>query len=358
MVTTHSMHSRVWNRTDPLTPSEYSTLKTSGIKRLYWQLGELESHGTTLVLRRTAEHGLDATFTARPDSNLEIIPVVRIATAIRSPEQFSGEALGMALRPVADASPDREMQVDFDCPSRLLPVYAERLRVAKRVADIRRLTITALADWVNAPEAPRLWPEVDAVYPMLYDMQTDPVPAAGDSSPCRPGGCSTRRTRRATAGLAALPSRLVRRAAGLCARNALRSCRIFAWAPAELGLGRSLVQPRLDPRPSTRRRHDDPACYAATRVGQDVVAMGSYLAVRTAALSAIRAGIAQADATGARGWSCSGYPTRRRHCGPRARGWSLPQLLALLPSETKTTDHALRLKLRHAEDGSDRWILR
>lgn len=154
-------------------------LRSAGIRRLYWQAGELELRGGEFVFHRNAP-----TFDDAAQDGPEIVPVVRLATAIRSPEAFRGEALGRALRPVADTSQGRRIQLDFDCPDRLLPVYAERLRVARGVAEIRELTITALAGWSEAPGRAALFAAADAVFPMLYDAETDPVP--GDDGKPRP----------------------------------------------------------------------------------------------------------------------------------------------------------------------------
>lgn len=155
----------VWNRAAPLTPAERIALRAAGVGRLYWQVGELELRGGELALRRTA-----AAWEA--GDGPEIIPAVRVSTSIRSPEQFTGEALGRALQPLGP-----EVQLDFDCPDRLLPVYAARLRAARAVAGLRRLTITALAGWADAPGRDALWSAVDAVFPMLYDTTADPASA-------------------------------------------------------------------------------------------------------------------------------------------------------------------------------------
>jgi len=43
------------------------------------------------------------------------------------------------------------VQVDFDCPSRLLPAYAERIAAAKRAWPEVRVTVTTLPTWLKAP---------------------------------------------------------------------------------------------------------------------------------------------------------------------------------------------------------------
>jgi len=48
------------------------------------------------------------------------------------------------------------VQVDFDCPSRLLPAYAGRIAAAKRAWPEVRVTVTALPTWLKEPGFARL----------------------------------------------------------------------------------------------------------------------------------------------------------------------------------------------------------
>lgn len=48
------------------------------------------------------------------------------------------------------------VQVDFDCPSRLLPAYAERIAAAKRAWPEVRVTVTTLPTWLKEPGFARL----------------------------------------------------------------------------------------------------------------------------------------------------------------------------------------------------------
>ena len=346
----------VWNRADPLTADERVRLRAARIKRLYWQVGELELHAGELVFRRT-----DASSSASepPGTGLEIIPVVRVATSLHSPEQFSGVALGRALRPVADAAPGRELQLDFDCPDRLLPIYAERLCTARQVADVRRLSITALAGWSEAPGAGALWPAVDAVCPMLYDTQLDPAPVPGDPVSCRP-------TRLLDLEVFSRQLRSWSRCpipwhAGLpvFARVTLydptgRSHgHLRAWDWADLVFNPALVLDRPVAGGTTVLR-----ATRATRIGENPVPIGGYAAVRTAERQTVRAGLAQAQAAGARGAVLFRLPDPPSPLRSTGGGWSLPQVLALLASSTGSAGAAPRLSLHRAEDGSERFVLR
>ena len=320
----------VWNRAEPLTAAERATLRAAGVNRLYWQAGELELHGGALIFRRTAALPPDPT-----DPALGIVPVVRVSTAIRSPELFSGEALGQALRPVADAAPGRELQLDFDCPDRLLPVYADRLRAARRIADIRRLTVTALAGWADAPARADLWPAVDEVFPMLYDTRTDPVPAPGAPSPCQPRrlldpaelGAQLRSWARCpipwSAGLPVFARVTLYDAAGR-SRGHLRS-----WDWEDLVFNATLGLDRPPDGGTTVLR-----ATRATRVGDSPVPTGAYVAVREAERAAVRAAVAQARAADARGVVLFRLPDPPGPTGATGGGWSLAQALALLDPGT------------------------
>ncbi len=349
----------VWNRAESLTPAERDALQAAGVGRLYWQVGELELHGSDLALRCTAL--LPPVGAAGPAP--EVIPVVRVSTSIRSPEQFSGEALGRALQPVAGAAPGHELQLDFDCPDRLLPVYAERLRTARAVAGIGRLTITALAGWANAAASEALWPAVDAVFPMLYDVETDPAPAAeaGSDRPGAPSACQPR----PLLDLGVLDAEL--RSWQRCPIPWFAGLPVFSRITLYEPSGRSRGHPRrwdwedlvfnpallLDRTPAngtTVLRATRP-----TTVADSPVPTGGYVAVRAAELTALRGSIGAAAAAGARGVVFFRLP---EPSGPEPvtdGGWSLAQLLALLKPPPE--DAAPRLQLRHASAGTDRWIL-
>jgi hypothetical protein len=348
----------VWNRADPLTSTERTALTNAGVHRLYWQCGEVEIQHGELVLRRTAAFPFPENAGADRDDTLRIIPVIRVSTSIRSPAQFSDEALGRLLRPLADAAPGRELQIDFDCPDRLLPLYAERLRAVRQLADVRRLTITALAGWAQAPAAAQLWPVVDAVYPMLYDTQVDPVPAPGDSLPCRPRplldpdelGRSLHAWQRCPIPwFAGLPvfARVTLYDAGGHSRGHLRS-----WDWDDLIFNAGLLLDRPPAGGTTVLRATRP-----TRLGENPVGAGDYAAVRTAPRAAIQAGVTQAEAAGARGVVFFRLPDPPSPLLPTGGGWSLAQVLALLAKEVAPGEGMPRLMLRRPTAGGERWVL-
>ena len=72
------------------------------------------------------------------------------------------------------------VQVDFDCPSRLLGAYADRIASAKRAWPEVRLTVTALPTWLKDPGFSRLIAAADGWTLQLHGTQrpnlAKPVP--------------------------------------------------------------------------------------------------------------------------------------------------------------------------------------
>jgi len=75
------------------------------------------------------------------------------------------------------------LQIDFDCPDRLLGEYAALLDELR--ATWPKLGITALAHWPTVKDFPQLARSVSEMCPMFYDLQRDPtgVKAAADVPP-------------------------------------------------------------------------------------------------------------------------------------------------------------------------------
>lgn len=344
----------VWNRADPLTVSEIATLRAAGIRRLYWQAGELEARPDgNLFLRRTAPTQL---WMANPPENQpQLVPVVRVSTTIRSPETFTGDALGRALTPVAAASPDGSVQLDFDCPDRLLPIYAERLHTARRIAGIRHLSITALDHWADAPARAALWTEVDEVFPMIYDVEKDGLPgpdglAAWEPQPVldpvklRARLASWRRCPIPWhAGLPAFARVTIYDAGG----RSLGHLRTWNWD--DLVFNPAL---RLDRPPhlgTTLLRAG-----AATRLGETAVPAGGFVAARRPERPGLRTAIAAAAAAAARSVVLFRLPDPPED---QDGGWSLAQLTGLFAAPLPAVIEAPRLRLSRADDGTGRLVL-
>ena len=327
----------VWNRSEPLTIPEAEALRRGGVRRLYWQVGELTAvPGGNLTLARTAPPSV---LRPLPDGP-EIVPVVRVATSIRSPEAFTGEALGRALRPVVDAAPGRAVQLDFDCPNRLLPAYAERLRTARRVANIRHLTITALASWSDAPGQRVLWSAADEIFPMLYDTEPDAAPAVpGEFHPVPLLDLARLRTwlagwRRCPipwhAGLPVFARVTVYDAAGR-PQGHLR-----AWEWDDVVYNSLLVGLDQPFPPGTNVFR----ATRTTRLAGSRVEAGGFIAVRRPAAGDLLAAVRAADAAGARGVAFFRLPDPPD--GGSAGGFSLAQTLASAAGQTPAPHPALR----------------
>jgi hypothetical protein len=165
----------VWQRAEALSAEERKELPRDGVGVLYWQVGELTNRGQTWEWNARYGH-----FAGVSEAAMRIVPVVRLVSAERSP--FGGESLNAFL--VAMAAETRgveELQIDYDCPDRLLGEYSAALLQLRR--RVPRLSATALAGWSHLPAWLQLQSSVDALFPMFYDLESDPPLAAGAAPP-------------------------------------------------------------------------------------------------------------------------------------------------------------------------------
>ena len=81
------------------------------------------------------------------------------------------------------------VQVDFDCPSRLLPAYAERIAAAKRDWPEVRVTVTTLPTWLKEPGFTRLIAAADGWTLQLHGTErpnlAQPSPLFGEAQALR-----------------------------------------------------------------------------------------------------------------------------------------------------------------------------
>lgn len=151
----------VWHRTSPLTADERASL---GKTPLYWQAAECEwGKGKWRVVR-----------IAPAMKEAEIIPVFRIKPEpafLGSPD--SAKALAANIRRWSDGWTPQEIQLDFDCPDRLLGEYADFLKSLGKEMAPTRISITALASWPRHPEFGKLAESVSSLAPMFYDLKAD-----------------------------------------------------------------------------------------------------------------------------------------------------------------------------------------
>ena len=160
----------VWNRDSPLSAHERDTLRGSNVLRLFWHVGELEMQGPALTWKE--EHPLPA-----DTETLRFIPTIRINAQASSPSQWAASL-------IERVKPWREFQLDFDCKTTRLREYQAALRQVRAALPGRRLSITALAHWPQAPHWRELMREVDEVFPMFYDLELDaPLPQGARPRP-------------------------------------------------------------------------------------------------------------------------------------------------------------------------------
>lgn len=158
----------VWHRSSPLTDGELRSLREAGVKRLYWQAFETGWDGKGWKSNRISSP-------QKAYEGLEVIPVFRL-----KPESAF---LGAPDAPVLLARQVRlwlegkvepaEIQIDFDCPDRLLGNYAEFLtKLGVEVSPVK-VSITALASWPGRADFGKLARSVVSLAPMFYDLDAD-----------------------------------------------------------------------------------------------------------------------------------------------------------------------------------------
>ena len=156
----------VWHRRDPLRADERQALNSMRAS-LLWHVGELDlANGSVLPHWRWRD--------TLPEAGA--LPVVRLN--LISGEPFDQPGLVECLSSLADTC--GRLQIDFDCPDRLLPKYARFLGdLRKRVPH---LSATALAGWSLHPAFAALQENVESLDVMFYDLSPD-VPHASSISP-------------------------------------------------------------------------------------------------------------------------------------------------------------------------------
>jgi len=165
----------VWHRTSPLTPAEREALTAQGVTTLYWHVGEMAQRSGRWRWKTPPRSLRDAA------PGFRVVPVVRLNPATRQPFAPAAtlEALIADLRAVAGES--GPLQIDYDCPDRLLPDYAAALQKVRRA--IPHLSITALAQWPRVKGFDSLVRSVEEIVPMFYDLQADPTGVSAEVPP-------------------------------------------------------------------------------------------------------------------------------------------------------------------------------
>jgi hypothetical protein len=161
----------VWHRATPLTSDEVEELKRQHVTKLYWEVGEVGfQDGQWSWISQPVPRE------ARSLSRLRVIPVVQIIPG----EGFSssnGELIAL-LKSVAESG---QLQIDCDCPDRLLDRYGEFLGELHR--EVPTLSLTALAHWIHHPAWQALAQNAAEVLPMFYDLYPDPLQTSESNPP-------------------------------------------------------------------------------------------------------------------------------------------------------------------------------
>lgn len=164
----------VWHRTKPLKEDERTALVKLGVTTLYWHVGEMENRTGQWRWKSPPRTtlGLAAGF--------GIVPVVRLTSEVKQP--FPAEARRQLREEMARVAGEfGTLQIDYDCPDRLLHDYAAALREVR--AAVPHLSITALAQWPRLPGFPELTRTVEEIAPMFYDLQADPTGVSAETPP-------------------------------------------------------------------------------------------------------------------------------------------------------------------------------
>ncbi len=157
----------VWHRGSPLDPAEIARLREAGTRKLFWEVVECRWTGTRWDAARIAKF-------QPPPAGISLVPVFRIKP---DPAFLGSPAAVKSLHQLillwAAGNPLEEIQLDFDCPDRVLESYGKFLRELRRELGPKKLSITALAAWPRHPAFPRLARSVDSLAPMFYDLTPD-----------------------------------------------------------------------------------------------------------------------------------------------------------------------------------------
>lgn len=161
-----------WHQGLELEASDIIGLRALGVRRMFVRAATLSYDGDRLVATMPQQFG-------KGKREFEIHLVVNFdAGAIRHfeevPEAEVAKSLYAGWRSAADAATRRGwkvggMQVDFDCPTRLLPRYGRMLRHLKDSLGEQTLSATGLTSWIRGGDAASIMREVDLFIPQFYE---------------------------------------------------------------------------------------------------------------------------------------------------------------------------------------------
>ncbi|HEY1120370.1 MAG TPA: DUF3142 domain-containing protein [Haloferula sp.] len=153
----------IWHRSSALATEEKNALPAGG--RLYRQIAEFGWRDGRWAPRTVAE---------AKDLLENEIPVVRLDPGpafLERPD--AAPMLAKWLRHHFQDKVPASLQLDHDCPVRLLPRYAAFLRELRVELGLKEISITALAGWIESPAFKQLGEATDELVPMFYDLTAD-----------------------------------------------------------------------------------------------------------------------------------------------------------------------------------------
>jgi hypothetical protein len=165
-----------WHQPFRIAPSEAAEWKAVGVRQLYVRAGTFRKEGQVakLILPEIwagPSEGLDVHLVFNFDYTLvdtfEQMPLEGLARSVQA------QILAERARAERAGIPVVGIELDFDCPTRLLPRYADllhRLRPALRSAR-SALSITALPTWFGSGAVEQVQAETDFTVPQYYEPQ-------------------------------------------------------------------------------------------------------------------------------------------------------------------------------------------
>lgn len=163
-----------WHTPFKLTDADRTDLKAIGAGTLYVRAGTLATDGQkikTILPQRWESKYADVvlTFNFHPGlvSHLEEMTPEALANG-------AADCIAAATKKAADNGiAAKGVQLDIDCPTRLLPRYAQILRqVRARLPKGQTLSITALPTWLTSKNFAEVADAVDYVVPQFYEGRT------------------------------------------------------------------------------------------------------------------------------------------------------------------------------------------
>lgn len=155
----------IWHRSSALTEWETESIKAAGEGKLYRQIVEFGWR----------DGGWSPRPLGGPEALGSAIPVLRLDPGPAMMERPDAAAsLAKWLRFHFGGKLPSSLQLDYDCPVRLLGRYAAFVAELRSQLGVQTISVTALASWIESPALPRLGEAVDELVPMFYDLTADP----------------------------------------------------------------------------------------------------------------------------------------------------------------------------------------